>query len=49
MRRWDAIEAFVMVVQHGSFTAAAAALGVSPSHISRRIAELESTLGTPLI
>lgn len=49
MRRWDAIEAFVAVVQRGSFTSAAESLGVSPSHVSRRVAELESQLGTPLI
>jgi len=49
MRRWDAIQAFVMVVQRGNFTQAAEALGVSPSHISRRVAELESHLGTPLV
>lgn len=49
MRRWDGIEAFVNVVQKGSFTAAAEALGVSASHISRRISELEAQLGTPLI
>lgn len=49
MRRWDAIEAYVEVVRQGSFSAAADKLGVSPSHISRRVAELESHLGTPLI
>lgn len=49
MRRWDAIEAFVAVVQKGSFTSAAEFLGVSPSHVSRRVAELEAQLGTPLI
>ncbi len=49
MRRWDAIEAYVEVVRQGSFSAAAEKLGVSASHISRRVAELESHLGTPLI
>lgn len=49
MRRWDAIEAYVAVVQQGSFSAAAEKLGVSASHISRRVAELEAHLGTPLI
>lgn len=49
MRRWDAIEAYVSVVQEGSFSAAAEKLGVSPSHISRRVAELENHLGSPLI
>ena len=49
MRRWDAIEAFVMVVERGSFTEAANALGVSPSHISRRMSELEMQLDTALL
>lgn len=49
MRHWDAIEVFVTVVERGSFTGAAEALEVSPSHISRRISELESQLGTALI
>lgn len=49
VRRWDAIEAYVSVVQEGSFTAAAEKLGVSASHVSRRVAELERHLGTPLI
>ena len=49
MRHWDAIEAFVTVIQKGSFTAAADYLNVSPSHVSRRVSELESQLGTPLI
>lgn len=49
MRRWDAIEAFVAVVREGSFSAAAERLGVSASHISRRVAELETHLGTALI
>ena len=49
MRRWDAIEAYVSVVREGSFSAAAEKLGVSASHVSRRVAELEKHLGTPLI
>jgi len=49
MRRWDAIEAFVMVVERGSFTEAANVLGVSASHISRRVTELESLLGVTLM
>lgn len=49
MRRWDAIETFVTVVREGSFSAAARRLDVSPSHISRQVAELEKRLGTPLI
>lgn len=48
MRRWDSVEAFIAVVQQGSFTAAAIQLGVSASHISRRVSELENQLGTAL-
>ncbi|GHD40796.1 DNA-binding transcriptional regulator, LysR family [Marinobacter persicus] len=49
MKHWDAIEAFIAVVQEGSFSAAARRLGVSPSHISRQVAGLEKRLGTPLL
>ena len=49
MRRWERIEAFVAVVERGSFTAAAEKLGVSTSHISRQVADLEAQLGTPLL
>lgn len=49
MRKWDGIEAFIAVVRHGSFTAAAEALNVSASHISRCVSELEAQLATPLI
>ncbi|MFW5824118.1 MAG: LysR family transcriptional regulator, partial [Marinobacter sp.] len=49
MRRWDAIEAFVTVVREGNFSAAARRLDVSPSHISRQVADLEKRLATPLI
>jgi len=49
MRRWDRVEAFVAVVEKGSFTAAAEHLAVSPSHVSRQVADLEAQLGTPLM
>jgi DNA-binding transcriptional LysR family regulator len=49
MRHWEAIEAFVEVVQQGSFSAAARKLKVSPSHISRLVARLEAELSTPLL
>ena len=49
MKQWDAMEAFVEVVRQGSFSAAAAKLKVSGSHISRLITQLESELGTTLI
>lgn len=49
MRRWERIEAFVAVAERGSFTSAAEALGVSTSHISRLIADLEKQLSTSLL
>lgn len=49
MRNWEGIEAFVAVIREGNFTRAAQALGVSASHVSRRVAELENHLGTTLL
>lgn len=49
MRNWEGIEAFVAVIREGNFTRAAQALGVSASHISRRVVELENHLGTTLL
>jgi len=49
MRRWERVEAFIAVVQRGGFTAAADALGVSPSHISRLVSDLEAELGVTLL
>lgn len=40
---------FVKVVEKGSFTAAAAALGMPKATLSRRITELEARLGTRLL
>lgn len=40
---------FVQVVDHGGFTAAARALGIPKSRLSRRIAALEERLGVRLI
>lgn len=40
---------FAAVVEHGSFTAAAAALGVAKSHVSQRISRLETRLGVRLV
>ena len=39
------VSAFVRVVQDGSFTAAARALGLPKSSVSRSIAQLEQDLG----
>ncbi|MEQ9462016.1 MAG: LysR substrate-binding domain-containing protein [Haliea sp.] len=49
MHKWEGIEAFVAVVQHGSFSRAADALGVSKSHVSKQIALLETRLGAQLL
>ncbi|MBA4503690.1 LysR family transcriptional regulator [Marinobacterium marinum] len=49
MRNWEAVEAFVEVVQQGGFSAAARKLKVSPSHISRLVARLEAEMNTQLL
>lgn len=49
MSRWDATEIFVTVVETGSFSAAAQALKLSKSHVSRQVSRLESRLGTQLL
>lgn len=45
---WDAVETFVAVLEHKSFSAAAAALGVGQPTVSRRIAHLEEAIGEAL-
>lgn len=45
----DALIAFAAVIDTGSFSAAAARLGQTPSGISRTISRLEAQLGTTLI
>lgn len=45
----DDLRAFVSVLDHGSFSRAARALGLANSIISRRIARLEADLGVPLL
>lgn len=49
MDRLRAIEYFIKVAELGSFTAAAKAIGVPASSISRRIQDLEAELGTTLL
>jgi DNA-binding transcriptional LysR family regulator len=49
MDRWAAMEAFVRVVEAGSFVAAAERLAISTSSLSRLIAELEQHLGARLL
>jgi len=45
----DRMLCFSAVVERGSFTAAAAALGCSKAHVSRQVAELERSLGVSLL
>lgn len=49
MDRFDAMQAFVRVVEVGSFSGAAERLGVTKSVVSRRVAELERELGAELL
>ena len=49
MNKLHAMQAFVRVAESGSFSAAAAQLGVSVSAIAKSIARLEDELGTQLL
>jgi DNA-binding transcriptional LysR family regulator len=49
MRRWESYEAFVAVIDHGSFTAAAEKLRTSKSAVSRLVSGLEDRLGSQLL
>ncbi|MBT8078046.1 MAG: LysR family transcriptional regulator [Gammaproteobacteria bacterium] len=49
MNKFEDIQAFVAVVEAGSFTAAAERLQADKSAISRRVAALEDRLGTQLL
>lgn len=52
MRRFDHladVEAFITVMDRGSMTAGAVALGTTPSVLSRAITRLETKLGTQLV
>jgi DNA-binding transcriptional LysR family regulator len=49
MRSLDGLIEFIAVVEAGSFRGGAAALNVSPAHVSRKVAELESRIGARLL
>jgi len=49
MSRWDGFEAFVHVVDQGSFSKAAQHLNVSKSFVSRHVTDLENRLGAQLL
>lgn len=49
MHRFDELQAFVTVVDAGSFTAAADRLDIAKSAVSRRVASLEERLGVQLL
>lgn len=46
---WRGIRAFILVAEHGSFTAAAEASGYSKANLSQQVTELESSLGVQLL
>ena len=46
---WRGIEEFLAVVEMGSFTAGAEALGVSKSYVSKIVSELEARVGAQLL
>jgi Bacterial regulatory helix-turn-helix protein, lysR family len=48
MDRIDCLRAFVRALEGGSFSAAAAELGIGQPAVSKRIASLESEFGTQL-
>jgi DNA-binding transcriptional LysR family regulator len=46
---WDDLRYFLAVARHGSTVAAGRALGVNQSTVQRRMAELERSIGRPLL
>ncbi|MFG1422187.1 LysR family transcriptional regulator [Roseixanthobacter liquoris] len=46
---WDQLRVFAALARHGSLSAAARALGVNHSTVSRNVAALEAAIGAPLL
>lgn len=46
---WSGIRSFIAVAEHGSFTAAADALGLSKASLSQQVTALEKALGVQLL
>jgi LysR family transcriptional activator of dmlA len=49
MSSWNGIDEFLAVVEAGSFTGAAEALGASKSYVSKAVSDLEARLGAQLM
>ncbi len=49
MDRIDAMRLFIAVADHGGFSNAARREGVSPAHVSKKVAKLEALLGARLL
>ena len=49
VNRSGEMEVFVQVFEHGGFSAAARALGMTPSAVSTLVGRLEARLGTQLV
>lgn len=45
---WDGIDEIVAIADNGTFAAAAQSLGVSTSHVSRAVAQLENRIGAQI-
>ncbi|WP_237157079.1 helix-turn-helix domain-containing protein, partial [Photobacterium rosenbergii] len=45
----DDLRTLIAIAQHGSFRAAASALDIPPTTLSRRLQRLEDTLGSQLV
>ncbi|MBL4639442.1 MAG: LysR family transcriptional regulator [Kordiimonadaceae bacterium] len=48
-QNWDGVAEFVCVVEEGSFSLAASRLGVSRSHVSKKVKQLETRMGISLL